>query len=143
MHQSIPQVGSLHEEPHSMVSLAHLVEDVMCVVKSDTEWLTAQSKVTKLYVVGHTTDEDQEHVLMAGILKKYDKLKGNTWLCDSGATCHLMNDSPGLYDIIEINEMVIISDGNGLKIIKKGKLTVKVVQNDGSRCDLMLGEGHT
>ena len=30
-----------------MVNLAILVEDVICAVRSDTEWLTAQSKVTK------------------------------------------------------------------------------------------------
>ena len=31
-----------------MVYLAILLEDFMCAVKSDTEWLTAQRKVTKL-----------------------------------------------------------------------------------------------
>ena len=48
MHQSIPQGGILHEEPDDMVYLAILLEDFMCAVKSDTEWLTAQCKVTKL-----------------------------------------------------------------------------------------------
>ena len=48
IHQSVPQVGILHEEPHSIVNVAVLVEDVMCVVKLDTEWLAAQSEVTKL-----------------------------------------------------------------------------------------------
>ena len=37
-------------------------------------------------------DSDQEHVLIADTLKKYNKFKNNTWLCDSGATCHLTND---------------------------------------------------
>ena len=49
-------------------------------------------------------DLDQEHVLMADMLKKDNKLEENTWLCDSGATFHLMNDPTGVYNIIEINE---------------------------------------
>ena len=34
--------------------------------------------------------------------------------------------------------MAIIGDGNGLKIINKGMLDVKVGQNDGSTCYLAL-----
>ena len=60
------------------------------------------------------------------MLMKYNKLKNNTWLCDSGTTCHLMNDLTGVHDIIEIKETAIIGDGNGLKITKKGKLNVKL-----------------
>ena len=76
--------------------------------------------------------------LLADMLKNYKILEENTWLCGSGATYHLMNDSTGVYDIIEINETVIIGDGNGLKITKKGKLDAIVEQNDCSTCDLMF-----
>ena len=48
MHQSIPHVAILSKEPHSMVSLADLMEDVMSAVKLDTEQLAAQSEATKL-----------------------------------------------------------------------------------------------
>ena len=87
-------------------------------------------------MVGNTTDSDQEHVVVADILKKYTKLKENRWLCDSGATCHSMNDPTGVYNIIKINETAITGDRNGLKITKKGKLDMKVEQDDGSTCDL-------
>ena len=70
--------------------------------------------------MGNTTDSDQEHVLVADILKKYNKLKDNTWLCDTGATCHSMNDPTGVYNIMKINETAVIGDGNGLKITEKG-----------------------
>ena len=59
-------------------------------------------------------------------------------MCDSRATCHLTNDSTGVYDIVKKNEMAVIDDGNGLKIIKKGKLYMKVGQNDGSTCNSTL-----
>ena len=90
----------------------------------------------KINVVGNTMDSDQEHVLVADMLKKYNKLEENTWLCNSGFTCHLMNAPTGVYNIIETNERAIIGDRNGLKITKKGKLNMKVEQNDGSTCDL-------
>ena len=80
-------------------------------------------------------DFDEEHALMADMLKKYNKLKDSTWLCYSGATCHLRNDPTGVYDIIKINETTIFGDGNGLKITKKGKLEVKLEQSYGSTCD--------
>ena len=76
----------------------------------------------KINVEGNTMDMDQEYVLMADMLKKYNKLDDSTWLCDSGATCHLTNDSTGVYNIIKINETAIIGDGNGLKIAKKANL---------------------
>ena len=47
---------------------------------------------------------------MADMLKNYNKLEENTWLCVSGATCHLMNDPTGVYDIIKINGTKIIGD---------------------------------
>ena len=48
MHQNIPQVGILCEEPHDMGNLEILLEDLMCGVKLDTEQLTAPSEMTKL-----------------------------------------------------------------------------------------------
>ena len=83
-------------------------------------------------------DSDQEHVLVADMLKNYNKLEDYTWLCDSGATCHLTNDSTGVYSIIKTNETAMIHDGNGLKITKKGNLNMKVEQDNGSTCHLTL-----
>ena len=73
--------------------------------------------------MGKITNLDQEHVVVADMLKKYNKLEDNTWLCDSGATCHLTNDSAGVYNIIKINETAMISDGNGLKLPRKANPT--------------------
>ena len=48
MNQNVPQDLVLCKEPYGMGNLAIFVEDVMCVVKLDTEQLTAQTKMTKL-----------------------------------------------------------------------------------------------
>ena len=47
-------------------------------------------------------DSDQEHVPVPDMLKKYNQLEDDTWLCDSGGTCHFTNDPAGVYNIIEI-----------------------------------------
>ena len=72
--------------------------------------------------MGNTTDLDQAQVLMADMLNKNNKLKDNTWLYDSGTTCHFTNDPTGVYDIIKVNETAITGDGNGLKLPRKANL---------------------
>ena len=47
-------------------------------------------------------DAHQEHVLMAYMLKQYNKLEENTWLFNSGATRHLTNETTGVYNIVKI-----------------------------------------
>ena len=48
MHQNSPQVETLCKEQNIIVNLEISVEDVMCVVNLNTEWLTALNKMTKL-----------------------------------------------------------------------------------------------
>ena len=135
IHQNGPKVGTLCKEHQDMVTLAISVGDVMCAVKLDTECLTVLCKNDEINVVHNTMDFNEEHALMADMWKKYNELKDSSWLCYSGATCHLRNDHTGVYDIIKINKTTIFGDGNGIKITKKGKSEVKVEQNYGSTCD--------
>ena len=86
---------------------------------------------------------EQEHVLMAndttrGDIEKLNKMTSDTWLCDSAATYHLTHDSDGKDDVEEVQETVIISDGNGIQITKEGKLDVTIVQKDGTTCDTTI-----
>ena len=51
----------------------------------------------------------------------------NTWIRDSGASCHITNDDIGLYDIMDIDESNQESSGI-MPATKKGNLHVKVHQ---------------
>ena len=51
----------------------------------------------------------------------------NTWIGDSGASCHITNNNSGLYDITKIDEFIQGSSGI-MSAMKKGKLQVKVHQ---------------
>ena len=72
----------------------------------------------------------------AGILctidgETFHSIAKNTWIDNSGASCHITNNNTGLYDITEINKLV----QGILGIISatiKGKLCMKVCPVDGS-----------
>ena len=43
----------------------------------------------------HTIDGETFHSFMK-----------NSWIVDLGASCHIINDDTGLYDVIDINKLV-------------------------------------
>ena len=61
----------------------------------------------------------------------------NTWIGDSGASCHITNDDTGLYDITNINESIQGSFGV-MPATEKGKLQVKAWQFDRTEQDHSL-----
>ena len=61
---------------------------MLCVGEVGHQAANCPKQSDKINIVGNAMDENQEHVLMADMLKQYNKLKDNTWLCDSGAISH-------------------------------------------------------
>ena len=51
----------------------------------------------------------------------------NTWIGDSGASCHITNNDNGMYDIIDIHKL-IQGSSSIMSAMKKGKLRVMVRQ---------------
>ena len=51
----------------------------------------------------------------------------NTWIRDSGASCHITNDNIGIYDIIIFDEL-IQGSSSIMSAMKMGKLHVNVCQ---------------
>ena len=54
----------------------------------------------------------------------------NTWIGDSGASCHITNDTNGMYDVINIKEL-IQGCSSTMPATKKGKLHVTIWQVNG------------
>ena len=54
----------------------------------------------------------------------------NTWIGDSGASCHITNNKSGMYDVIDIEESIQGSSGI-MPATKKDKLQVTVRQVNG------------
>ena len=51
----------------------------------------------------------------------------NTWIGNSGTSCHITNDETGMFDVIEIQESIQGSSGT-MPATKKGKLQVTIQQ---------------
>ena len=51
----------------------------------------------------------------------------NTWIGDSGASCHITNNESGMYDAIDIDES-IQGSSSIMPAMKKGKLHMTVHQ---------------
>ena len=54
----------------------------------------------------------------------------NTWIGDSGVSCHITNDKHGMYDVIDIDES-IQGSSSIMPATKKGKLCITVCQVNG------------
>ena len=46
----------------------------------------------------------------------------DTWLADSGGSCHMGNSDDGMYDIQVIDEPITLGNGKSLRATKAGKL---------------------
>ena len=78
--------------------------------------------------------EDIKQSLEAGMMCTIDgdtffSFTKNTWIGDSGASCHITNNDTGLYDIIDFDESTQGSSSI-MPATKTGKLQVKVWQVD-------------
>ena len=59
------------------------------------------------------------------------KLTENTWIADSGATCHITNSLEGMFDLQEVHECIKIGTGEETYATKCGKLKAEVMTQEG------------
>ena len=62
----------------------------------------------------------------------------DTWLADSGASCHMGNSDDGMYDVTIIDEPITMGNGKSLRATKVGKLRRTVKQVNGHTVDIVL-----
>jgi Reverse transcriptase (RNA-dependent DNA polymerase) len=65
----------------------------------------------------------------------------DTWLADSGASCHMGNTDDGMFDVKAIDEPITMGNGKSLRATKVGKLRRTVKQVNGDTVDIVL-EGY-
>jgi len=75
-----------------------------------------------------TANATQETALMATTMKVVSE---TTWIADSGATCHITNDSTGLYDIEPMETLVTLGDGTTVTTMMNAKLKLKMEGPEG------------
>jgi len=74
--------------------------------------------------------EEHQYAFVTGPETTGRKITNKTWIADSEATCHIMNDSIRLYKTETIYEPVTIGDGKTVHALLNGKLDVKVESDD-------------
>ena len=62
----------------------------------------------------------------------------NLWICDSGATCHMIGEDFGLKNIQKLEKEVIVGYGRKLRSIKMEDLRVQFQQKNGINIEITL-----
>jgi hypothetical protein len=83
--------------------------------------------------------EDDEDIALSNINKeRTDKIGPNTWLANSGASCHLTNSDDGMFDVQVISSPVKIGNGKALTATKIGKMRRTIIQKNEDTVDITL-----
>ena len=62
----------------------------------------------------------------------------NTWIGDSGASCHMTNSDLGMFDWKRIDEEITIGNGRPMKATKVGSIRLETIQKNGSMRSFMM-----
>ena len=76
------------------------------------------------------TKDDLAFHVIDGV--EYPSFTDNTWIGDTGSSCHIVHDDTGLYDITPISEVVGGIGGQSIRATKMGRLNVVIKQADGT-----------
>ena len=71
---------------------------------------------------------------------KKDVLDNDTWIGDTGASCHMTNDDAELFDVKTTSDSVTVGNKSKLVATKIGKLRATIVHKDGTTVDLVLNK---
>jgi Reverse transcriptase (RNA-dependent DNA polymerase)/gag-polypeptide of LTR copia-type/Zinc knuckle len=62
-----------------------------------------------------------------------NNFSNDTWIFDSGASCHYCQSMEGLTDVKDIDELIKIGNGGAMRACKTGNLNCEVTQLDGRK----------
>ena len=71
-------------------------------------------------------------------LRAGDVINANTWIGDTGASCHMRNDAKGMFDTKKISEGVTVGNNENVKATMIGKWRGVVTQRDGTKQKIVL-----
>jgi hypothetical protein len=69
-----------------------------------------------------------------------ERIRGDIWICDSGASGHYCMSIEGMFDIQDIDEKITVGNGNKMVATKVGSLRRCVIQVDGTVLDIVINE---
>ena len=93
---------------------------------------SAQYQIAAHKEIKNENMKTEKSINYFGLGGKEVEFSSNTWIGDSGASCHMTNDDSGMFETNEIHEEITIGNGKPMIATKVGKIKVDLVQNDGS-----------
>ncbi len=66
--------------------------------------------------------------------------KGDMWYADSGASKHMTNDPRDLFDMVSLDEEIVVGNDERLTCKVKGKLRIKIQINEKENVQILLNE---
>ena len=67
-----------------------------------------------------------------------DTLTKNTWIGDTGASCHMTNLADGMFETTDIKEQVEVVNSTKMNATKIGKCRGVIEQKDGNNKNIVL-----
>jgi cupin superfamily acireductone dioxygenase involved in methionine salvage len=90
-------------------------------------------------VIADRRNYNSKDVVFMATLKN-EILTDDIWICDNGACGHYCKPIKGLFDVKDINQKIIVRNGERMKVIKVGKTKCHDIQLYGSSVNVTLKE---
>ena len=81
---------------------------------------------------------ETEVALMANTKDQDEAYGKDTWIGDTGASCHMTNDLKGLFEVRKVESNVQIGNGNGMKAVATGNYRGTIIQKNGKKVQVNL-----
>jgi hypothetical protein len=112
---------------------------------------TSTKKPPNSSEAGKGTGTDKAAMLFIAVTKKEvdlllststgsTSLTKNTFIADSGATCHMRNSMAGMYDVEEHTQAITVGNSERMYSKFRGKFKGTIIQQDGQYIDIILDD---
>ena len=64
--------------------------------------------------------------------------EGYFWICDTGASCHMVSEQEGMTSMRRIDEVITVADGSKIRATMMGNYEGVYVNKEGQRKDISL-----
>ena len=109
-------------------------EDAKQGIKPDTNTSTDSSRAAVMMIA---VSRNEFEVLLSNTDSNC-KMTRNTFICDSGASCHMRNSTEGMYDLIDHTQAITVGNSETMYSSYIGKFQGTIIQQDGTNIDIVL-----
>ena len=102
--------------------------------KPDTTPSTDSSRAAVMMIAVSRTEFE---VLLSNNTGTY-QMTNNTFICDSGASCHMRNSTDGMFELVDHIQAITVGNSETMYSSYMGKFKGTIIQQDGTNIDIVL-----